>query len=96
MSKYGHSGQLPDKEKKVDLQMRYRKQKKRIEDGRPDKKKESGDSESDVPLLTKKEIQMSQEDMKYMSSKNQLKRFSQYLNHSFFLGADAFLRTKHS
>ena len=38
---------------------------------------------------------MSAEDFKYMSSSQQIKRFSQYLNHTFYVGADLFLRTKH-
>lgn len=45
--------------------------------------------------MTKKEIQMSIDDMKYMSSGQQIKRFSRYLNQSFYLGADLFLKTKH-
>lgn len=31
-----------------------------------------------------------------MSSKSQMRRFTRYLNHSFFIGADPLLKTKHS
>lgn len=67
VSEYGHNGDPPMiKIEKDELIQRVRKTKKRIEDGK--KETEPDEEDEDEPILTKKEILMSTEDMKYMSS----------------------------
>ena len=50
----------------------------------------------DQPILTKQDLLKGASDAKYMSSKSQLQRFTRYLNHSFYIGADPLMRAKHS
>ena len=85
-TRYGHSGDPPPKAKPQDLIMNLKKTRKKIDDGR---------SKEDTHLL-KEEPVLSKLDLKYMSLDSQMQRFTKYLNHSFYLGADAFLKAKHS
>ena len=68
VSNYGHNGDPPKiKIEKDELVQRVRKTKKRIQDGKNQTEPEEIE-EGEDPILTKKEILMSTEDMKYMSS----------------------------
>ena len=68
VSQYGHNGDLPPKGKPRDLIVQIKKKAHaKITDGQSGKRKEQEDA-GGKPFLTKKEIQMSIDDMKYMSS----------------------------
>ena len=101
VSRYGHSAEAPPIGDKKDLIMQQNLNKKQREDA--SKKKEESKKRKEInvgadgkKILSKNEIQMSIEDMKYMSAGQQMKRFVHYLNHAFYADADSFLKEKHS
>ena len=66
-TKYGSSGEPQTKLKQDELVAKVKNSKKKIADGRKEKKQTEEDAIGDEPILTKKEIHMSVQDMKYMS-----------------------------
>ena len=66
-TKYGSNGEPQTKLKQDELVSKVKNSKKKIADGRKEKKQTEEDVIGDEPILTKKEIHMSVQDMKYMS-----------------------------
>ena len=100
VSKYGFSGEPPMKVKDPhDLIPQRRKINKNDPFSKNNERRSSLDDKSEEPKpLTKAELNMHTQgglDLKYMTSKKQMKRFTRHLNHSFYNDLDPHLRKKH-